>query len=193
MSDDKSKPSRDDLHLSLCRLLSAEYPITPLSTDAERRLVCPVCSFDYVHFELPYVVDHDNHSDQLIIIPMWSECGSEFEIRFRFHEGQTETFVSLLKSCNSNAKSYVYFIEAIGLNRIKIGVSDNPKKRLKQLATSSPVPLLLKGITSGGHGAEKYLHRRFEHLRLNKEWFHASNELIDYIHTYVEDMESFID
>ena len=35
----------------------------------------------------------------------------------------------------------VYFLEAIGLNRIKIGSSVDPPKRLSSLQTGSPVPL----------------------------------------------------
>src|SRR5262245_44385141 len=41
--------------------------------------------------------------------------------------------------------SWVYFIEAVGLNKVKIGTSDNPEDRLRQLATGSPVPLKIAG------------------------------------------------
>ena len=77
--------------------------------------------------------------------------------------------------------SYVYFIEAVGLDRIKIGKSQNPDNRLATLQTGSPVPLKLLGKTPGGLSLEGKLHSEFSNSQIDREWFHATRELRDYI------------
>jgi DNA-directed RNA polymerase subunit RPC12/RpoP len=81
----------------------------------------------------------------------------------------------------SPALSWVYFIEAVGLNKIKIGTSDDPEKRLRELATGSAVPLRILAKMQGNVELETTLHRRFEHLRFDREWFHATKELLTFI------------
>lgn len=78
--------------------------------------------------------------------------------------------------------SWVYFIEAVGLERIKIGKANNPEARLAGLQTGSPVPLRLLGKIPGGHALEKKLHGEFASLWMDGEWFHATKELRNYIH-----------
>ncbi len=78
-------------------------------------------------------------------------------------------------------KGFVYFVEAVGLARVKIGFSDDPPARLRQLATGSAVPLKLLAQTPGTVALEKQLHNRFGHLRIEGEWFHATRELLDFI------------
>lgn len=157
-------------------------------------ILCPECKYHYVHFCLPYMVPGNDRGDawdgrgDLMVLPMWSECGSEWDICIGFDKGSSIIFNRINKSCKS-PQSYIYFIEAIGLNRIKIGVSEDPKKRLKHLATGSPVSLILKGVIAGGHSSERELHRKFDHLRLDGEWFHATKELLKFIDEH-SDVES---
>ena len=75
----------------------------------------------------------------------------------------------------------VYFIEAIGVDRIKIGYSDNPDKRLKQLLTGSPLTLELRATMPGSLTTERELHQRFAHLRIENEWFQYTDEIRQYI------------
>ena len=75
----------------------------------------------------------------------------------------------------------VYFIEAVGVSRVKIGYSDNPDKRLKQLLTGSPLTLELRATMPGSLTTEKELHQRFSHLRIENEWFTFADEIKDYI------------
>lgn len=155
-------------------------PIEPCSL-----LVCPVCSFEYNHMGEPRkVCGNDNHDawrgrGDLLVIPFNGECGSEWEICFGFHKGNTNTFVRIRKSCSEN--SYLYFIEAINTGYIKIGRSANPMQRLAQLSTGSPNDLVLLGKISGGAALEAELHRRFESLRCKGEWFRTSGELKQFI------------
>jgi hypothetical protein len=84
-------------------------------------------------------------------------------------------------TCNVPQES-VYFIDD-SLERIKIGVSANPHKRLGELQTSSSNQLRLIGAIPGGKHLEAKLHADFAHLRLKNEWFHATQELRGFIDT----------
>jgi len=67
---------------------------------------CPECGFHCQHCETPKVIEgHDNYDagwggrGDLIVIPVWGECGSKWEICFGFHKGITSTFVRIVESC----------------------------------------------------------------------------------------------
>ena len=68
----------------------------------------------------------------------------------------------------------VYFIEAVGADRVKIGVSRAVSKRFKQLAVSFPGPLALLGKVAGGRAREKSLHWRLANFHIGGEWFHLT-------------------
>jgi hypothetical protein len=68
----------------------------------------------------------------------------------------------------------VYFIEAVGADRVKIGVSGDVDKRFGQLAASFPGPLTLLGKTAGGRLRESSLHRRLANYHIGGEWFHLT-------------------
>ena len=85
-----------------------------------------------------------------------------------------------------------YFIEAVGLNRIKIGglrgnAGDRSWRygailRCKELETGCPVPLRVIAVTARYY--EDDLHRRFARFRVKGEWFDGAPELwcfIDYL------------
>ena len=82
----------------------------------------------------------------------------------------------------------VYFIEAIGVNAIKIGLvwtrGEFPypryvEQRMKDLQASCPLPLALIGITT--KFSEKTLHEKFSLLNIHGEWFEGSTELRQFI------------
>ena len=77
--------------------------------------------------------------------------------------------------------SYVYFIEAVGLGRIKIGKDDDPDSRLIALQADSPVPLRLLGETLGGVSLESKLHFEFSDSHIDHGWYHASGTIRSYI------------
>lgn len=77
----------------------------------------------------------------------------------------------------------VYFVRAIGLNLIKIGVANNAALRLRSLMSHSPVPLELLAIqpcTRSG-ATEVEHHRRFARQRRHGEWFEPSPDLMELI------------
>lgn len=76
--------------------------------DAKRLLTCPVCGFDYTHVDPPYLKDGDDNYQagwggrgDLVVVPLWSECGSKWELCLGFHKGQTAVFTRLVETCKS--------------------------------------------------------------------------------------------
>lgn len=79
--------------------------------------------------------------------------------------------------------SCVYFIEAVGLHRVKIGWTTKPAhERVKALKTSSPCDLLLLGtMPAKDQLAEKLVHERFSSIRIVGEWFEKTAELLAFV------------
>ena len=79
----------------------------------------------------------------------------------------------------------VYFIEAIGADRIKVGFTSKRTavERLRNLQTSCPFPLRELVSFEGTMLDEFNLHQRFASARVapNIEWFHATPELLAFI------------
>jgi hypothetical protein len=67
--------------------------------------------------------------------------------------------------------TFIYFIQSGEHGPIKIGLSDKPTRRLRQLQTGNPDELLLRHVIPGDLGGEKKLHTRFEPARIRGEWF----------------------
>lgn len=72
----------------------------------------------------------------------------------------------------------VYFIEAVGTNRVKIGYAENPDERVLELQTGSPYPLRLLFSVPGDRAVESEYHTRYSHSRIdNSEWFYFDSKL----------------
>lgn len=67
----------------------------------------------------------------------------------------------------------VYFIEAAILGLVKIGISDNPRKRLQTMQTGSPDRLFIRGVwhVDDAEYFERRFHRRFRRCHVRGEWF----------------------
>lgn len=76
---------------------------------------------------------------------------------------------------------FVYFFHAPTTNRIKIGYSLNPTGRLADILTSTPESVVDLGHIRAAYRDEKALHQRFGHIRVHREWFEATPELLAYI------------
>jgi len=77
----------------------------------------------------------------------------------------------------------IYFIQSPHDKRIKIGMSENPNLRIRDLQTGSSskeshVPLL---VLPGGRKRESELHSVFKKFRSHGEWFNPVPEILDYI------------
>lgn len=90
--------------------------------------------------------------------------------------------------------SYVYFIQDGRKGAVKIGMTVDPEKRLRDLQTGNPRTLRIRHVIPGDRSTEKALHARFEPARIRGEWFgreylpiilaFASGISEEMIHTY---------
>jgi hypothetical protein len=72
----------------------------------------------------------------------------------------------------------VYFIRDTR-DRIKIGYAANSKGRLRDLQCGAADRLrLVRVIANVGQPTERWLHKKFAHLRLSGEWFQFSPEML---------------
>ena len=65
---------------------------------------------------------------------------------------------------------------------IKIGVSDNPKRRIKDIQTSNPLPIHLIRTFEAGKDAyihEGHFHKLYKEFKTGGEWFEFSNEYFE--------------
>ncbi len=153
-------------------------------------MVCPVCGDSYTQVVNQKRIDGEDDykawsgRGDCVKVLFHGECGAQWNVCFGFHKGNTAAFVEILHSCEGPASPTVrvYFIEAIGLGKIKIGrTKGDPMERMRSLSTGSPCELRLLGHIDGNDGTEKELHMRFSHIRMSREWFHGTQELRDFI------------
>jgi hypothetical protein len=78
----------------------------------------------------------------------------------------------------------IYFIQNTDTKHIKIGYSDNIRRRLSELQITSPHELTILTICEGGIEVEKELHDKFNNHYVRGEWFSPSEELISYINEF---------
>lgn len=73
----------------------------------------------------------------------------------------------------------VYFIEAVGLDLVKIGYTEELIRRFKEIRTSCPVQIRLLGFLPGDKALEANLHRQYKQFRGEGEWFRLSQQVMD--------------
>lgn len=69
--------------------------------------------------------------------------------------------------------TYIYLIQSLESSRYKIGISKNPKKRIKELQTGSneEIKLIHQYESEYARKIETTLHNRYAHLKTHGEWF----------------------
>ena len=86
---------------------------------------------------------------------------------------------------------FVYVIEAVGLNRYKIGHSEDPEYRLYQMRGHSPVELQILGVKEITHEKavtfESNLHALFKKNNVHFEWFELNKEELQLLLSYMRD------
>lgn len=82
---------------------------------------------------------------------------------------------------DTDAQSVYFVAEDKPEGRIKIGIAQDVRQRLRTLRTASSDPLVLLGVMPGGRRQEQRLHRQFGHARTHGEWFDPHPDLIAYI------------
>ena len=84
----------------------------------------------------------------------------------------------LIDAAAYEGRRYVYFIRIGEDGPIKIGLTDDVKRRLEQLQTANPEALRLIACVPGDRRLEAHLHRRFTSDRINGEWFRPGTDLL---------------
>lgn len=90
-----------------------------------------------------------------------------------WHKADTGTFTDGFPT------TYTYFVEMNG--HIKIGSSENPRRRLESIQAGFPDPLKVLAIVPFSVITEMDAHRKFAHLRVKNEWFKAAPQLYAFI------------
>lgn len=92
-----------------------------------------------------------------------------------------EKNLKTLNPVNKKVSGFLYIITDIARSVCKIGISTNPKKRLKQIQTGYPYHLTLQYVkfAKNSRQAEFRLHRALSDFRLDGEWFDAT--FLDYL------------
>lgn len=75
----------------------------------------------------------------------------------------------------------VYFILDADNNRVKVGHSRDPWKRLRQLQTGSSAKLKLIGVIAAHPEVEKRLHSDLREHRVQGEWFAEGEAAVDWL------------
>ena len=76
----------------------------------------------------------------------------------------------------------IYFIGNVEAGSVKIGKSNNPKKRLKELQTGNSHKLVLYSVIENvDEEYENSLHHILDHIRQEGEWFKLTDELIHFM------------
>lgn len=96
-----------------------------------------------------------------------------------------------------NRNGYVYFIQAIDFRNkpIKIGWSSQVKQRLKNMTwivksrLKSRIKLL--ALVEGKINLEHDMHVKFKHLNIYGEWFSPNPEIIDFVKSILNKIETF--
>jgi hypothetical protein len=63
---------------------------------------------------------------------------------------------------------------------LKVGYTNNIKKRLSQLQCSSPIKLKLLHLIDGDTSLESDIHNLFKHISTSGEWFEYNQSILDY-------------
>jgi len=167
--------------------------------DEKYKLVLTPTTITSMYFMRLYNMHNNTYKDygsaninQLndFLIHIWNFDTSIMKYQFENCEIEQSpiTIQPRLLNMQEQFKSYVYFIQ--GADKIKIGISQSPKKRLATLQCTSPIPLKMLAICKGGTKLEKKLHKQFKHLRSHGEWFRAEPELLSYIEQYLAGYQS---
>lgn len=91
-----------------------------------------------------------------------------------------ETSLPQIKS----SRSFVYLIQGVSTGMLKIGVSNNPELRVKQMQTGSPDELVLvytSLVCSNAFAIEAEVHEHFAEYRDKGEWFNSDLKVSDVI------------
>jgi hypothetical protein len=72
----------------------------------------------------------------------------------------------------------IYFLRAGDTDLVKIGFADNVIRRVSALQAGNHLKLSVFRQIEGGLQVERWLHRRFQSCRIDREWFTFSADML---------------
>lgn len=75
----------------------------------------------------------------------------------------------------------LYFVHEPVHDCIKIGVTSDPRPRIRNLQVNNPGALVTLGLFRVNPSAERDAHHKFSHLRARGEWFRSDPSLMRHI------------
>ncbi len=105
---------------------------------------------------------------------------------FHFVNLKMRGFIELIKESSEisgQKRGYVYFLLWQDKNLVKIGNSNNPKRRIMEIRTQifGTADLLKAVETENPSRDEKEYQKIFHHLKVKGEWFKYDNNLKNFI------------
>lgn len=168
----------------------------PLSDQRLQKLIltCPFCvqikggmfySVDQMHYGNLFLKEELEYIKLCIentLNKYKEDCLSDKDIVGR-DEMAFRNFINKYKSSKpirEEKPDDLYLIHDVVLDKLKIGRSNNPKSRLKQLqiATSNKLELLF--VIKGKGNLEAQIHSFFNSINTNSEWFDNDGQIIKY-------------
>ena len=94
--------------------------------------------------------------------------------------------------------TYLYFISTTRKNVVKIGIANNPKKRLKTFQTAHYEELIILRVIKVENRAlafklETALHQKFKKYHIRGEWFKLTPTVMNFIENYQTHNISLLD
>jgi hypothetical protein len=83
------------------------------------------------------------------------------------------------KKRGGTTDGFVYFVQEVGSGRVKIGWSERPDERIREMQTANSHTLHLVGLFSGTSRDETDVHRSLASSRVqgHREWFYTTTEV----------------
>ena len=102
--------------------------------------------------------------------------------------------VTYFKVNQFTLKKYIYLISDSNTYYYKIGISNNPEKRLKQLSTGnqSKLKIIHKILCENYSAVEKALHNKYNFNKINLEWFELTDNDVENFPTLCESINNNI-
>jgi hypothetical protein len=111
---------------------------------------------------------------------LWSGWATRDEAERILQSAFVDEAVTQDETPRGIAAGFVYFVEAQGLNAVKIGFSARePTLRIESLQTACPMPLVPLGAIRGTVRDERLLHARFREHHLRGEWYALTPHMRD--------------
>ena len=103
------------------------------------------------------------------------DCYLKFREKSIKIELERQNYIQKLKDKHLKGKgeSYLYFIKMGNQNLVKIGISQTPKQRLKELQTANPFKLYIINTlqVNNARELERKFHKIYDGFRMKGEWF----------------------